>query len=307
MMMLSLCKTYWQVMLVQGVLQGLVMGLLQFPAFAAVSQYFTKKRAGALGLAVSGSSIGGVVFPIILSKMLNSSSLGFGWSIRIIGFLILPLMTFASFAIKARLPPRRTNFWLLSAYKEPRFIILIVAIFLMFFGMLTPFFYLPLYAVSHGMNPTLAGYLLSIINAASTFGRIIPGILADKYGRINMFGFGGVVTGIITFCLSSATSNAGFIVFAIFIGFSSGTIISGGSAAFSVLPDDARNIGTYMGMAFAIGGVGGLVGPPINGAVVSAYGGYFEVSMLSGAVCTFGGLVALSSKLLTKEGLLGRT
>jgi MFS family permease len=61
LMMLSLCDQYWQIMLVQGVLMGIVMGLLQFPAFAAVSQYFDKKRAAALGVVVSGSSIGGIV------------------------------------------------------------------------------------------------------------------------------------------------------------------------------------------------------------------------------------------------------
>jgi MFS family permease len=89
MMMLSLCNEYWQVMLVQGILMGIVMGRLQFPAFAAVSQYFEKERAAALGVVVSRSSIGGVVIPIALSKMLNSSSLGFGWSLRVIGFLII--------------------------------------------------------------------------------------------------------------------------------------------------------------------------------------------------------------------------
>lgn len=282
------------------------MGLLQFPAFAAVAQYFENNRAGALGLVVSGSSIGGIIIPIALSKMLNDSSLGFGWSIRVIGFLILPLMAFASVAIKARLPPRKTQFWLMSAYKEPRFVVLIIAFFFMFFGMLTPFFYLPSYAVSQGMQPSLAGYLLSIVNAASTFGRIVPGVLADKYGRLNMFGIGGLVTGMMIFCLDSVSSNAGFIIYAVFIGFSSGTIISGGSAALSVLPDDTRNVGTYMGMGMAIAGLGGLIGPPVNGAMVHRYGGYFEVSMLSGAMCVFGGFVVLSSKLLTKEGLCGR-
>lgn len=306
MMMLSLCKVYWQVMLVQGVLQGIVMGLLQFPAFAAVSQYFEKNRAAALGLVVSGSSIGGIIIPIALSKMLNESSLGFGWSIRIIGFLILPFITFACLSIKARLPPRKTQLWLLSAYKDPRFIVLIAAMFFMLFSMFTPLFYLPSYAVSHGMRPSLAGYLLSIVNAASTFGRIIPGILADKYGRLNMLSVGGVATGIIIFCMSSVTSNAGFIVYSVFIGFFSGTIISGATAALSILPPSPRDVGTYMGMGTAIAGFGGLIGPPVNGVMVDKYGGFFEVSMLSGSMCVFGGLVVLSSKLLTKEGLFGK-
>lgn len=284
---------------------GIVMGLLQIPAFAAVSQYFEKNRAGTLGLVASGSSIGGIVIPIILSKMLNESSLGFGWSVRIIGFLILPFVLFAVAGIKPRLPPRETEFWLISAYKEERFIVLIVALFFMFFGMFTPFFYLPTYAVSRGMSPTLAGYLLSILNAASTFGRIIPGLLADKWGKINMFGFGGVITGIVVCTMNAADTNAGLIVYAVFFGFTSGTIISGGSAAFSACPKDTRNVGTYMGMGMAIAGLGGLIGPPVNGAIVNAYGGFDQVCVFSGIMCLVGGFVAFFAKWWTPQGLLG--
>ncbi|KAG8408339.1 hypothetical protein J3459_017944 [Metarhizium acridum] len=63
MMMLSLCETYWQFMLCQAVLMGLLMGLLQFPSMAAVSQFLDKNRAAAIDLAVSGSSIGGHFHP----------------------------------------------------------------------------------------------------------------------------------------------------------------------------------------------------------------------------------------------------
>lgn len=302
-MMLSLCKTYWQVMLVQGVLMGTIMGLLQLPAFAACSQYFDKKRAAALGIVVAGSSVGGIVIPIALSKMLNGTNLGFGWSVRILGFMVMPFLFLACLTVKPRLPPRRTQFWLFEAYKNPKFIVLIVAFFFMICGMFTPFFYLPSYAVTRGMGPLLAGYLLAFLNAASVFGRVIPAILADKYGRINMFALGGLMTGIVIFCMSSATSNASLIVYSIFIGFTSGTIISGGSAALSICPPNPRDVGTYMGMGMAFAGVGGLVGPPINGAIVNAYGGFFEVSMFSGSLTTFGGLIALAAKFWTPGGL----
>jgi MFS family permease len=307
MMALSLCQTYWQIMLIQGLLMGGVSGFMQFPAFAAVSQYFEKNRAGALGLVVSGSSIGGIVIPIALSKLLNSSSLGFGWSVRILGFIILPLIAFACVTVKARIPPRKSNFWLISAYKSPRFIILITALFFMFFGMLTPMFYLPTYAVTRGVSSTLSGDLLSILNAASTFGRIIMGIFADKYGRFNLFALGGVVTGTIVCCMDSATSTAGLIMFAIAFGFSSGSIISGATTSFSICPDDARDIGTYMGMGMAISGLGGLIGPPITGVLVGTAGGFFEVSMFSGSMCLFGGFLVLVGKMFTAKGFLGRT
>ncbi|PWY94778.1 MFS general substrate transporter, partial [Aspergillus sclerotioniger CBS 115572] len=305
LMLLSVCKTYWETMLVQGVLIGLVMGFLQIPAFAAVSQYFDKNRAGALGLAVAGSSIGGVVMPIILSKGFNGSSLGFGWTVRVVAFVILPFIGLACFAIKSRVPPRKTHFFLLAPYKQPRFVMLFVALFFMFIGMFTPMFYLTTYATTQGMSATLAGYLLSMVNAASTFGRIVPGILADKFGRLNTFAAGGIITGILVFCMTSATSNAGLIVYAIFFGFCSGAIVSGASATFSSCPDNPRDIGTYMGMGMAISGFGALVGPPINGAITARYGGYFECCMFSGSMAVFGGFIAFAAKRTTKEGLWG--
>ncbi|KAM5474592.1 hypothetical protein MauCBS54593_002168 [Microsporum audouinii] len=301
-MMLSPCKSYWQLMLVQEVLMGIVMGFLQFPAFAAVSQYFDKNRAAALGVVVSGSSVGGITILIALSKMLNGSALGFGWSVRIIGFLIIPFMLFACLTISARLPSRSTTFWIPSAYKEVKYILLIISLFFMFVGMFMPLFFLPTYAVLRGMDPTLAGYLLAITNASSTFGRIIPGVLANKYGRLNIFALGGVVTGIVIFCMNSAITDPTLIGYSVAFGFVSGTIISGASAVFSLCPQDPRDIGTYMGMGMSISSLGGLIGPPVNGAFVERYGSFFEVT-LSGL---FGGLIALGTKFYTAEGPLGR-
>lgn len=58
MMMTSICDRYWQFMLSQGVVVGLGYACLIVPCFAIVPQYFTKRRALALGVAVSGSSLG---------------------------------------------------------------------------------------------------------------------------------------------------------------------------------------------------------------------------------------------------------
>lgn len=282
------------------------MGFLQLPAIAAVSQYFDKKRAAALAVVISGSSIGGIVIPIVLSKMLNGSSLGFGWSVRVIGFLVIPFLAFAVVAIKPRLPPRKTKFWIPLAYRDRTFILLIVSLFFMFIGMFAPLFFIPTYAVTRGMSPTLAGYMCAILNAASTFGRIIPGVLADKYGRLNVFAAGGLVSGVIIFCMNSAKSDAAVIVYSVAFGFSSGAIISGASAAFTLCCKDPRDLGTYMGMGLSLSALGGLIGPPVNGAIINNYGGFFQASMFSGAVCLFGGLIALLTKLTTPQGLLGK-
>ncbi|KAJ4072967.1 hypothetical protein NW756_014430 [Fusarium oxysporum] len=305
-MMTSLCTEYWHFMLAQGILMGTAMAFLQIPAFAAVSQYFDKKRAAAFGIAVSGSSIGGVVFPIALSKMLNDSSLGFGWSIRIMGFVMIPLMSFSCMTVRPRLPSRKTSFFLIEPFKNPLYLLVIGSLFFLFIGMFAPLFFIPTYAVSRGVNPTVASYLLAITNAASTFGRIIPGVLADKYGRLNMYSLGGLCTGVVILCMNEAKTTAALVVYALVFGFCSGTIISGVSAAFTLVSKDPRNNGTYMGMGLAVSSLAALIGPPVNGVLVSKYGGFFQVSVFSGVMCLFGGCLATVAKMWTEKGIFGR-
>lgn len=305
-MMVSLCTSYYQFMLAQGVLMGAAVAFLQFPAFAVAAQYFDKKRAAAMGIVASGSSIGGVIFPIVLSKLLNGSSIGFGWSIRIVAFIILPFMLFACAVVRPRVPPRKTTVFVAAAWKDKKYVLLIIALFFMMMGMWTPIFYLPTYAVSRGMSATLASYLLAIINASSTFGRIIPGILADKLGRLNLFGIAGVGTGIMVFCINEPKTNTAIIVYSVFFGFVSGTIISSASAAISLCTKDPRNLGTYMGMGMGLAAFAVLAGPPISGALLERSGDFSQVSIFAGTVSVVGGLVALSSKAVTEEGLFGK-
>lgn len=58
MIMLSLCSAYWQVLLTQGICVGLGGGLVFVPAIAVVTAAFDKKRAIAVGIISSASSIG---------------------------------------------------------------------------------------------------------------------------------------------------------------------------------------------------------------------------------------------------------
>jgi predicted MFS family arabinose efflux permease len=306
-MMLSLCTKYFHFILVQGLVIGISTSMIQLPAFAATSQFFDKKRGAALGIVVSGSSIGGVIFPIAFSKMLNDSTLGFGWSVRVMGFAVIPLVVFASLTMRARLPPRKTNFLLPSAFRDRKYVCLVVALALMFLGMNTPIYFIPTYAVSKGVDPVLASYLIAIINGSSTFGRIIPGFLADKLGRFNVFAFGGVATGVCILCLNHIEGTPGLVAYCVFFGFSSGMIISGGSTALTVCAKNPQDFGTYMGMGMAAASVSVLIGPPINGALIDRYNGYNELAIFSGVVCLVGGCVATISKTSMPGGVFGRS
>ncbi|KXJ85301.1 major facilitator superfamily domain-containing protein [Microdochium bolleyi] len=305
-MLLSLCTEYWHVMLVQGVLMGLCQGMLQLPAMAAASQWFDRRRATALGVVVAGSSVGGIVLPVVVAKLLNDSSLGFGWTVRVVGFIMMPFIAFASFAVVPRVSGRKTDFWMLKVFRNKQFMIIIGSFALCLIGMFTPLFFLPTYAVSRGVDPALAGYLLAVVNGASTLGRVIPGILADRFGRLNMVVMAGVSSGILVFCLNSVDGTAGFVVYAIVFGFCSGSIFSASIAAITSVTSDPREFGSYMGMGMALVAFGPLIGPPVDGALVARYGGFAEVSYFGGAVCTAGGLIAIAAKAVRPEGVWGK-
>ena len=304
-MMTSLCKAYYQFILAQGLLGGIGIGMSIAPALAAMGQYFQKNRAAAMGSAFAGSSLGGVIFPIMLAEMLPNPQLRFGWTIRICGFMMLAIMGVSCALMKARLPPRKEKLFLPAAFKEVPYVTLIAASFMMLLGIFIPPFYLPSFAISNGMGQRLAPYLIAIYNGTSLFGRVIPGVLADKFGRFNIYFAAAVSSAVLGFCWQKVTSNAAVIVFAAIYGFCSGAIISMMSVCLTLVPKDPKNIGTYLGMGLAAMSVAALIGTPISGAILS-HENFDRVSDFSGAVSLAGALGIILAKYTTGKGLISK-
>jgi len=79
------------------------------------------------------------------------------------------------------------------------------------------------YARLHGVNSSVALYCLSILNAASLFGRIIPNWLADRYGPFTILIPNCVASGVLVFAwLGMCKTTIGTIFFSILYGLSSG-------------------------------------------------------------------------------------
>ncbi|RHZ62612.1 hypothetical protein CDV55_104050 [Aspergillus turcosus] len=179
-MLTSLCKEYYQFILAQGVLGGIFNGLTYTPTVTAVNQYFFKRRPLALGIASSGSSLAGIIIPIALNRMLNRTSLGFGWSVRILGFVMLALSVVACLTVSSNAPKRRTGApFTLEAWKKPEYTVQIIGLFLVTWALFVPFFYVPSYAQSIGIGVSLSNYLIAILNAGSLVSRVLGGALAN--------------------------------------------------------------------------------------------------------------------------------
>lgn len=133
---------------------------------SSVGTWFHKNRALAFGVMASGSSLGGVLFPIMIKRLV--AEVGFAWAMRIAAFLILALLIYANLTVKSRFPPNPTP-WSLREFIDPLrelpYLLVVIAAFFFFFGMFLPFTYVIVEAEYYGMSADLAGYLVSILNA----------------------------------------------------------------------------------------------------------------------------------------------
>ncbi|PPQ88170.1 hypothetical protein CVT25_005135 [Psilocybe cyanescens] len=267
---------YYQNLLSQGVGMGLGMGMMFLPSLTITSHYFRVKRSMAMGIVIAGSSLGGVVYPVLLNNIFQRSS-GFQWGVRGVAFMDLGFLIIANSIMRTRLPPKKAQDGSGATFKKVLsdipFLIYILGSFLVFWGIFVPFFYLQLYAATHGVNATFTNYSITVMNAASVFGRTIPNFMGDIYGPLNIMIPSAVITAGLIFGMFGATSVAGVTVFGLFYGFFSGGLVSlvaPGVASF-VTQRDLSDLGIRIGMvsfslSFAL-----LTGNPIAGALLTSH------------------------------------
>ncbi|KAH8598926.1 monocarboxylate permease-like protein [Bisporella sp. PMI_857] len=310
LMMTSISKEYYQIFLSQSICSAIGCSFLFYPSMTAAASWFLRHRALAIGLMVAGSSIGGIILPIMVNRLVNE--IGFGWTMRGIAFMLLGILVLGNLTVKSRLPPTRRPFKLkdfLVPYTEPAFLLLTIGSFFIFFGGFLPFNFVIVQARAEGMSANLAGYLVPIINAASTFGRIIPAHFGDMYGVFNIFIITTALCGILNLAVwLPVHSNAGIIVFAVLYGFTSGCTFSIIPAMVARMTTDIRTLGVRTGSLYVVSACGALVGSPIAGAISNSQDGGFSglivfcgVTLLAGTLFTvFSGCKQVGLKLMAK-------
>ncbi|KAK7733906.1 hypothetical protein SLS53_008056 [Cytospora paraplurivora] len=271
-MMLSLCSDFWQVVLAQGFVIGIGAGCLFVPCVSLLPTYFSTRMGLALGLAYSGSSLGGIIYPIILYRLL--SPLGFAWSVRIMGFIALGTLVIPLVVMRIRVgPPKPRGFIDWTAFTDIPYVILVIAIFLGMIGTTILIFFLSFYSEEQRILDTrMAFYLVPILNVGSCFGRVLPNAISDKIGPFNIVTPCAFVTGIVMFCLMAAKSEAAIIILALLGGFFSGVYIAMPPACFIPLIKDKSKIGTRIGMGYGIISFSLLIGGPGAGAILGTVG-----------------------------------
>ncbi|KAJ9606838.1 hypothetical protein H2200_008848 [Cladophialophora chaetospira] len=261
------------IMLAQGVFAGFCAGLMEVPSIALISDYFKKRTGLALGVAVSGAPIGGLVYSVVFRSVLGVA--GFAWATRAVGFVVFTTLGIAMIIIKPQDSRRRKERRVslkMEAFRQAPILCIVLVAFFVWCAMLVPYFVTPAFAVSLGMSSTTSSYLIAVLNGAQFFGRVIPAWISDYSGAANMYLAGELLTGLLGLHWITVSTSGGLVEFLIFIGFISGMLASLGPI---IVPYVCRNnewLGTYLGVVYAAAGLGVLIGNPVALATVGRGG-----------------------------------
>ncbi|KAH9031845.1 monocarboxylate transporter [Lactarius hengduanensis] len=289
----SFATKLWQLFITQAFLFGVGASMLYYPMTSLTPPFFDKHRGFAMGIALSGSGAGGLVFAPVTQALIDR--LGASMALRILGVWNFVVLIPVSFVIR-RPPgysPVRPSF---ALAKKGTFILQLFTAFLQAAGNIIPLYYLPLYSTTVlGFSARTASMLLAVNNAANSVARVTTGLLADYVGRQNTMIACVCFSGITVLTLWLDAERGRFLAFVVLYGIGSG----GYSALLPTTIAEVYGAEQYSAANAAIyfvRGFGAVFGAPVAGAILGTQNNH-EAGSLSGLrtkfiyVAVFDGIV----------------
>ncbi|KAI9634416.1 major facilitator superfamily domain-containing protein, partial [Dioszegia hungarica] len=304
LMMTSLAKEYYQFLLAHGFGVGIGMGLIFSPSVSTLSHHFGRSRWRTLayGCQATGSSLAGIIVPVLLRQLFPA--VGFAWAMRILGFIVLVIVTCAFFFLSRVHPPRKELALLSpSVFRNKAYTVYVMGAGL---GSLAIFY---AYVLGpHNIRQVLRQVAadtnsVAIGNGCSIFGRIIPLIIAQKVGTINMFTLFALISGTMLFLWTTARTVEGFLIYEAFYGVASGAYaasLNPGAASFAPEPNQS---GLYLGMCFFTTAWFWLPGTPATAALIQGKTDYLPASIFCGCAVLGGGMILIGARFMRAKQL----
>ncbi|KAJ2558056.1 hypothetical protein EV175_000981 [Coemansia sp. RSA 1933] len=262
----------WKLIITQGIMFSIGASLTFIPSMSMPSQWFVKYRPLAVGIALSGSGIGGLWLAPATRAMIEH--LGTGWALRITGIIAFVCVSVASLFMRNRTGVQaREKILDFAIFRDLRFNFLFAGTVCATAGYFTPLFDIPGFSKQViGKSASFSNNLLTIVNAASTLGRLAAGQMTKFLGLINTLSLCtlGAAVSVLVFWLPFHSTGT-IVVCVILFGFSCGGLIS-------LLPLVMANtwgverISTIIGLLYVACFIGTMVGAPSSGAILDNIG-----------------------------------
>ncbi|KAK1142246.1 hypothetical protein N8T08_007990 [Aspergillus melleus] len=220
----SYATKIWHLFLSQGVCFGFGMGFLYLTAMAILPPWFSTKRSFSIGIAASGSGIGGLVYSLASGH--TTETMGWQMTYKILAFCALGSNLVCSLLLKDRKQSRAAIAERTFNFRDLNFQVFLMIVWGVSteLGFIALIYSLPHYASSIGLSPQQGSVAGAILNLGLAIGRPLTGYISDSFGRITVSTFMTAFCAIVCFAIwIPAQSYAPLLVFAILSGMVSGT------------------------------------------------------------------------------------
>lgn len=297
----SLAQSLLAFQFAYGVLVGLAGGAFFAPMIATVTSWFETRR----GLAVSLVTAGMGVAPMTISPFAGWLISAYDWrtAMAVIGIMSWVLLIPASLLVRS--PPEAHGDrgeaagspsgepTVTQALTSPQFIVLALTFFLCCAAHSGPIFHMMSYAQLCGLTTMAAVSVYSVEGLAGLGGRLLLGVLADRFGVKQILVLGLFVQAIAIAGYLIVSRQAEFYALAVLFG----TAYGGVMPLYAVLAREyfgRRIMGTVFGAATMLSSIGMAFGPLAGGWIFDAFDAYRWLYVGSAAVALGAVAIALA-------------
>jgi len=270
-----------QLQLTYGLMVGLAAGAFFAPMIAAATGWFVDNRS----LAVSLVSAGMGVAPMTISPFARWLISAYDWRTAMMTIGIVAWALLIPAALLVRRPPAMTagvaagpateepSLSVAEAFRSPQFIVLASTFFLCCAAHSGPIFHMVSYAIGCGIAPLAAVSIYSVEGLAGLGGRVLLGLLADRFGAKPV-----LITGLLvqSFAIASylVVDRLGefYLLSVVF-----GTAYGGVMPLYAVLARESfgqRVMGTLFGALTMASSIGMAFGPWAGGRIFDSFNSY---------------------------------
>jgi MFS transporter, OFA family, oxalate/formate antiporter len=275
-------EALWQVYIGFGAGVSLGIGCVFAPANAGLQRWFTRNRGLASGLATTGVGVSILAVPPLAASLidlgdwretmwtLGVTALGTGT----IAALFMGDPADGALTATAPTPDRGGGFNLKKALGSRAFVMLWLSSMLCCAGIFVPFVHLVAYAGDQGLGDSTGVLLITMIGAASLFGRVVLTAASDRLGRRNSLVamYIAMGAGFLLWWIAGDDTTI-LITFAVLFGVGYGGYVS---MIAPILAEyfGIRKIGSLLGCFMSSIAIGGSLGPWLAGYAFDLWGNY---------------------------------
>jgi MFS family permease len=305
----SRAQSLLQFQLTYGILVGLAASAFFAPMIAAATAWFEENRS----LAVSLVSAGMGVAPMTISPFARWLISTYDWRTAMLTIGVLAWTLLLPAALLIRRPPVSvaagapgdapgSGMTVAQALRSPQFLVLGLTFFACCAAHSGPIFHMVSYAIACGVPAMAAVSVYSVEGLSGLGGRLLLGLLGDKYGAKPV-----LIAGLLVQAMAIATyvfvSRLGEF-YAVAVVF--GTAYGGVMPLYAVLAREyfgQRIMGTVFGAATMLSSLGMALGPLVGGWVFDAFDTYTWLFAGSAAIALGAVAMALTFPPLPRERL----